>query len=75
MRVIVSLTRDGVMISAPGQRGVLVGFDAWEAFLRRAKNGWFDPGPREAESPRGTGFPRPENRPGVSSRAFPKSTA
>jgi hypothetical protein len=42
MRVIVTITRDGVMISAPEQEGVRFGFEAWEAFLRRAKKGWFD---------------------------------
>ncbi|MGC5011243.1 hypothetical protein ACLQ2R_10805 [Streptosporangium sp. DT93] len=75
MRVIVSLTRDGVRISAPGQGGVLVGFDAWEAFLRRARNGWFDPGPRETKSPYGPDLPRSANRPGMPSGAFPESTA
>ncbi|MEV8630415.1 hypothetical protein AB0395_02045 [Streptosporangium sp. NPDC051023] len=45
MRVIVSITREGVTVSAPDQEGVLFGFDAWEAFLRRAKKGWFDLAP------------------------------
>ncbi len=45
MRVIVTITREGVRISAPGQEGVLFEFDAWEAFLRRAKKGWFDLAP------------------------------
>jgi hypothetical protein len=51
MRVIVVITRDGVRISAPGQGGVLFGFDAWEAFLARAKKGWFDPAPPESTTP------------------------
>ncbi|WP_156056368.1 hypothetical protein [Streptosporangium roseum] len=42
MRVIVTITRDGVRVSAPEQEGVQFGFDAWEAFLRRTKKGWFD---------------------------------
>ncbi len=42
MRVIVAVTREGVRISTPGQAGVLLGFDAWDAFLHRARKGWFD---------------------------------
>ncbi|WP_433376582.1 hypothetical protein [Streptosporangium sp. CA-115845] len=42
MRVIVTITREGVRISAPGQPGILLGFDAWDAFLHRARKGWFD---------------------------------
>ncbi|WP_326821168.1 hypothetical protein OHA77_08595 [Streptosporangium sp. NBC_01639] len=42
MRVIVVITRDEVRIGAPEQGEVAFGFDAWEAFLRRAKKGWFD---------------------------------
>lgn len=49
MRVIVSISREGVRVGAPEQKGVLFGFDAWEAFIRRAKKGWFGlsppPGP------------------------------
>lgn len=41
MRVIVTITREGVRISAPGQTGILLGFDAWDAFLHRARKGWF----------------------------------
>ncbi|MEU0517256.1 hypothetical protein [Streptosporangium sp. NPDC006007] len=49
MRVIVSISREGVRVGAPEQKGVLFGFDAWEAFIRRAEKGWFGlsppPGP------------------------------
>lgn|GEM_PF-4785918 len=41
--MIVTITREGVRISAPGQAGVLLGFDAWDAFLHRVRKGWFDP--------------------------------
>ncbi|MFI6454799.1 hypothetical protein ACIBF6_24935 [Streptosporangium amethystogenes] len=39
----VTITREGVRISIPGQTGILLGFDAWDAFLHQVRKGWFAP--------------------------------
>ncbi|GAA0824618.1 hypothetical protein GCM10009525_16410 [Streptosporangium amethystogenes subsp. fukuiense] len=69
--MIVTMTRDGVRISTPGQPGVLLGFDAWETFLHQVRKGWFAP---EADDRR-----RPDGRitcwARVHSAAFPRKKA